>query len=173
MTVKEAEADVALEKFVFEISSTLKNVDLPLEVILESESIYALADLTQHLRSCLIKINGYQSKHALSDSNKTFSLSIERLQGGYPSMDSKKEEDESIDWIPADQLQQQWKSITSLKTVPMDLFQVKHIFPSLFCKLLTYMFMNYFSLILLLWKQLLERVKSDVHRYGKRVDVFF
>jgi hypothetical protein len=124
LTVKEAETDVILEKFVFEISSTLRNVDLPLEIILESESIYALADLTQHLRSCLIKTNGYQSRHTLSNSPKTFSLSIERLQGGYPSTDSKKE-DESIDWIPADQQQQQWKSITSLKTVPMDLFQVK------------------------------------------------
>lgn len=143
--MKEVETDIVLEKFVFEISSTLKNADLSSEIVLESESIYALADLSQHLRGCLIKINSYQPRHALSSSSKTFFMAIEKLQGGYPSLDSKKEDEESIDWIPADQQLQQWKNITSLKTVPMDLFQVNSFFSRFLARMFMKFFLLYFS----------------------------
>jgi hypothetical protein len=109
-----------VEKFVFEINSYLKNLEVPIDLIMESESIYTLADLEQHFRACLVKISACEPRIGSSvNTEKTFELSIEKSQDGYP--EKKKEED--IDWLPAT-ITYNWRNIIPLKSVPMDLFRV-------------------------------------------------
>lgn len=113
-----------VEKFVFEINSYLRNaeVQLPEDLILESESIYTLADLEQHFRACLIKINACEPRPNAAtntDVERTFSLSIEKIEEGYP----EKNKEEDIDWIPAE-ITYNWRNIVPLKSVPMDLFRI-------------------------------------------------
>lgn len=93
---------------------------------MESESIYTLADLEQHFRGCLTKINACEPRPnaaaaaaANTDVERTFSLSIEKIEEGYP----KKKKEEDIDWIPAE-ITYNWRNIVPLKSVPMDLFRV-------------------------------------------------
>lgn len=113
-----------VEKFVFEINSYLRDADvqLPDDLIMESESIYTLADLEQHFRACLIKINACEPRPNTANIERTFSLSIEKIEEGYP----KKNKEEDIDWIPAD-ITYNWKNIVPLKSVPMDLFRVSEV----------------------------------------------
>lgn len=89
--------------------------------MLESESILTLADLEQHLRACLIKINTCKPRRTKPE-EITFTLSIEKNGDGYPEKSAKV--NESIDWMPAE-ITYNWKQITPLKSVPMDLFRVR------------------------------------------------
>jgi mitotic spindle assembly checkpoint protein MAD2B len=131
---------------VFEINSYLKSLDVPTDLLLESESIYALADLEQHLRACLIKINACpppptspsktntpnyddHSPETPPPKDITFSLSIEKTQDGYPEKPPVTKKDtnknEMVDWMPAE-ITYNWSNITPLKSVPMDLFRVSY-----------------------------------------------
>lgn len=113
------ENDTPVEKFVFEINSYLNNLEVPRDLIMESESIYTLADLEQHFRACLMKINTCEPRHSSTSIEKTFELSIEKIGDGYP----EKKKQEEMDWIPAN-ITYNWKNIIPLKSVPMDLFRV-------------------------------------------------
>ncbi|KAI9481219.1 MAG: DNA-binding protein [Benjaminiella poitrasii] len=121
LTVLEDDSKTILEKFVFEIhSAALRQSSLPISSILESESIYSIADLEQHLRACLIKINTYESLAKKKNGN-TFSLSIETFDQGYPDLDNREED---IEWLPVESEQEQnWKHLVPLKTVSVDLFR--------------------------------------------------
>jgi hypothetical protein len=121
LTVLE-DTDIPVEKFVLEIRSILQSVSgIPSDVILESESTCTLADLQQYLRACLIKLNSYRF-NKLNTENRTFSLSIEKIEGGLPKQ-SKENVDNYIDWIPAD-THYNWKAIKPLKSVELDLLRV-------------------------------------------------
>lgn len=91
----------------------MNNSDIPLDLMLESASISTLADLEQHLRACLIKINTCKPRAKPRDIS--FTLSIEKNGDGYPV--------NGLDWIPAE-ISFNWKQIVPLKSVPMDLFRV-------------------------------------------------
>lgn len=120
------DADIPVEKFVLEIRSMLQNVSgIPLDVILESESTCTLADLEQYLRACLIKLNSYNFKKVNTE-NKTFALSIEKMEGGLPQQ-PKENVDNYIDWIPAD-THYNWKAIKPLKSVELDLLRVNIVY---------------------------------------------
>ncbi|KAK4515216.1 oxidation resistance protein 1 [Mucor velutinosus] len=121
LTVME-DADRPLEKFVLEIRSLLHNTNIPADTVLQSESSFTLADLEQYLRACLIKLNTYQfpNKQTTSDT-RTFILSIEKIQGGYPHQQLKSN-DGSMDWVPAE-TSYRWKNIKPLKSVELDLIR--------------------------------------------------
>ncbi|KAI7899999.1 DNA-binding protein [Cokeromyces recurvatus] len=108
-----------VEKFVFEINSTAlkQSTSLPLNTLLKSESTYSIEDIEQYLRTCLIKIRTYESSSVIKKEPRTFSLSIERFEGGYPDLDR------NTDWVPEDNLEQNWKHLVPLKTVSIDLFR--------------------------------------------------
>ncbi|KAI8047967.1 DNA-binding protein [Gilbertella persicaria] len=106
--------NVAEEKFVFEINSILNTVDIPLEILQESESIYTMGDLEQHLRACLIKLGSVVQES--TDNDRRFALSIETVQDGYPQQGT-------IDWIPAGENHHPWAKLIPLKSAPMDLFR--------------------------------------------------
>lgn len=168
-----------IEKFVFEINSYLKNLDIPLDMILESESIYALADLEHHLRACLVKMNACpprpssssttpspnsessSSEPKLQSSDITFQLSIEKNQDGYPerSKSSKKDKHKEIDWIPAE-ITFGWKNIIPLKSVSMDLFHVSLGFGLWNERPRSSNYKKINSLILLLWNLLIKKGKN-------------
>ncbi|KAL9546378.1 hypothetical protein MBANPS3_006695 [Mucor bainieri] len=120
------DADRPLEKFVLEIRSLLHDANIPADAILQSESSFTLADLEQHLRACLIKLNTYQfeNKHTTStpETTRTFSLSIEKIQGGHPRQHLKNSNEISMDWVPAE-TNYKWKSIKPLKSVELDLIR--------------------------------------------------
>lgn len=99
------------------MNSYLKNAEIPLDLMLETESVLTLADLEQHLRACLIKIN--TCKPRVKPKEITFCLSIEKNSDGYP-VDTNQN---SIEWVPAE-ISFHWKHIVPLKSVPMDLFRV-------------------------------------------------
>ncbi|KAI8644287.1 DNA-binding protein [Parasitella parasitica] len=111
------DTDMPTEKFVLEIRSLLHKVDIPADVILESGSTFTLADLEQQLRACLVKLITYQSKK-LDNQDKTFSLSVEKIEGGLPQQ--SQDNDTAVDWIPAD-THHHWKTIKPLKSVELDL----------------------------------------------------
>lgn len=120
------DAGIPVEKFVLEIRSILQNVSgIPLDVILESESTCTLADLEQYLRACLIKLDSYNFKKLITE-NKTFALSIEKMEGGLPQQ-PKENVDNYIDWIPAD-THYNWKVIKPLKSVELDLLRVNIVY---------------------------------------------
>lgn len=121
LTVME-NADMPVEKFVLEIRSLLHDTNIPVEDILQSESSFTLADLEQHLRACLIKLNTYQFPNKPTSENKTFSLSIEKMEGGHPHQQVKNSNG-LMDWVPAE-TQYRWKSIKPLKSVELDLIRV-------------------------------------------------
>lgn len=129
LTVME-DVDRPVEKFVLEIRSLLHDANIPADAILQSESSFTLADLEQYLRACLIKLNTYQfsNKHSttLSDT-RTFSLSIEKIQGGHPHQQLKQSKDRSMDWVPAE-TKYNWKNIKPLKSVELDLIRVRSSF---------------------------------------------
>ncbi|EPB83970.1 hypothetical protein HMPREF1544_09241 [Mucor circinelloides 1006PhL] len=120
LTVME-NADMPVEKFVLEIRSLLHDTNIPVNDILQSESSFTLADLEQHLRACLIKLNTYQFPNKPASENKTFSLSIEKMQGGHPHQQVKNSNG-LMDWVPAE-TQYRWKSIKPLKSVELDLIR--------------------------------------------------
>ncbi|KAI7894566.1 uncharacterized protein EV154DRAFT_80832 [Mucor mucedo] len=105
----------SVEKFVFEMNSYLKSTEIPLDLMLETESVLTLADLEQHLRACLIKVN--TCKPRVKPKEITFNLSIEKNSDGYPNSNQN-----SIEWMPAE-ISFHWKQIVPLKSVPMDLFR--------------------------------------------------
>ena len=107
----------------FEINSYLENAQLPEDMIQESESVLTLADLEQHFRACLVKINTlpprkYNTIHSSQDT--TFQMSIEKKMDGYP----EKIDEQHMDWMPTT-ITYHWKDIIPLKSVPMDLFRVR------------------------------------------------
>ncbi|GAN02488.1 hypothetical protein MAM1_0023d01932 [Mucor ambiguus] len=96
LTVME-DAERPVEKFVLEIRSLLHDTNIPADAILESESSFTLTDLEQYLRACLIKLNTYQFQNKQTAS-RTFSLSIEKIQGGHPHQQLKNSNERSMDW---------------------------------------------------------------------------
>ncbi|KAI8979480.1 hypothetical protein BDF20DRAFT_913051 [Mycotypha africana] len=127
MTVYEQLDMRPLEKFVFQVNSVLQDDqadDASVRDILDSESIYTAADLQHYLRSNLIRTSTYQSI-AKSLKEKTFSLSIETTDGGYPitTMTTNVVTDENVDWIPADHNNNHWRHVIPLKTIEMDLYR--------------------------------------------------
>lgn len=71
-----------IEKFVFEIRSVLSQLNVSLNDIYLTESSCTLADIEQHLRACLLKLNAFQFTHR--PENFSFYLSVETLEGGCP-----------------------------------------------------------------------------------------
>lgn len=100
-----------IEKFVFEINSYKLNS-------YKSESSCTLNDIEYHLRACLLKLNSIHLIHPPSE-NYTFSLSIETLQGEYPSTTD-------TNWIPTD-VHEGYKHILPIKSMTLDLFRVSKI----------------------------------------------
>jgi mitotic spindle assembly checkpoint protein MAD2B len=94
LTVKNEKDDSIIEKVVFEINSVLKHVDIPLFKVYESESTCTLDDIEHHLRACLLKLNAIPSllNNPAFSENRTFSLSIETMEGGYPALSHDKQQ---------------------------------------------------------------------------------
>lgn len=109
-----------IEKLVFEtLPSFRKDEGITLDMILDSISVYTLADLEQQLRASLLQLQSYQSVHIPTElkENRSFRLSIERLTNGQPA-------ENDMQWIPSE-LQYNWKNMTSLKSQHMDIYRVK------------------------------------------------
>lgn len=73
----------------------MKHVDIPLSKMYESESTCTLDDIEHHLRACLLKLNAIPSllNNPAFSENRTFSLSIETTEGGYPVLSHDKQQD--------------------------------------------------------------------------------
>ncbi|CAO3654883.1 unnamed protein product [Mucor fragilis] len=124
LTVME-DANTPVEKFVLEIRSLLHDANIPADAILQSESSFTLADLEQHLRACLIKLNTYPqfpNKQTTVDTTRTFSLSIEKMQNGHPHQQLQNNNSSRMDWVPAE-THYNWKTIKPLKSVELDLIR--------------------------------------------------
>ncbi|KAI8373740.1 DNA-binding protein [Blakeslea trispora] len=104
-----------IKKFVFGIRSLINSIDIPLELLHESESVYSLVDLEQHLRACLVKLHSVSIDSREDD--LTFFLSMEIVQNG--SLSSEQQ----MDWIPAPDTDTVWGHILPLKSHNMDLFR--------------------------------------------------
>ncbi|KAL4211427.1 MAD2 mitotic arrest deficient-like 2 [Rhizopus azygosporus] len=122
LTVKNEKDDSIIEKVVFEINSVLKHVDIPLSKMYESESTCTLDDIEHHLRACLLKLNAIPSllNNPAFSENRTFSLSIETTEGGYPVLSHDKQQD--VDWVPAE-VDTTSKRIIPIKSASMDIFR--------------------------------------------------
>ncbi|CEG82876.1 hypothetical protein RMATCC62417_16868 [Rhizopus microsporus] len=122
LTVKNEKDDSIIEKVVFEINSALKHVDIPLSKVYESESTCTLDDIEHHLRACLLKLNAIPSllKNPAFSENRTFSLSIETTEGGYPTLSHDKQQ--NVDWVPAE-IDTTSKRIIPIKSASMDIFR--------------------------------------------------
>ncbi|KAI9268330.1 DNA-binding protein [Phascolomyces articulosus] len=130
-----------LESFVFEIESALGKQEvsnIPLDLLLQSESTCILADVQQQLRACLLRIASTRALMSKNPPDCTFKLTVETFSGPpsssttairnitdtYTSTTSPRE-----DWIPTQDNQQQqqhqrWNQLIPLKTIPMDLFKI-------------------------------------------------
>jgi len=124
------EANKPVQKFVLEIRSLLHDASIPADAILQSESSFTLADLEQHLRACLIKLNTYQQfsnnkqqQATTADTTRTFSLSVEKMLNGHPHQQLKHNSSSNMDWVPAE-THYNWKTIKPLKSVELDLIRV-------------------------------------------------
>ncbi|CAO3701860.1 unnamed protein product [Rhizopus stolonifer] len=111
LTVKSKERIV--EKFVFEIRSVLSQLNVPLNDIYLAESSCTLANVEQHLRACLLKLNAFQFTHTPEDFS--FYLSVETLEGGRPL--------NNMDWVPFN-MNHSYKHIIPIKSTSVDLFQL-------------------------------------------------
>jgi hypothetical protein len=109
------EDDIPIEKFVFEALPSFRKEDgITMDMILDSLSVYTLADLEQHLKAALLQLISYPSINELKE-NRTFHLSIETAQeGGSPP---------ELEWVPAN-LDYSWQKMTPLKSQHMDIFRV-------------------------------------------------
>ncbi|OBZ82130.1 Mitotic spindle assembly checkpoint protein MAD2B [Choanephora cucurbitarum] len=119
LTVIAEENQAPIKKFVFSIHSLINSIDIPLDLLHESESVYSLADLKQHLRACLVRLHSVTIDDQESD--MTFYLSMETKQSD--NFPCKQQED----WIPAPNTDVTWGQIVPLKSLHMDIFRVSYV----------------------------------------------
>ncbi|KAI9496572.1 DNA-binding protein [Zychaea mexicana] len=123
-----------LERFVFEIDSALRALDVPIDTVLDSEATCSLADVQQQLRACLLRMTATRSTLSSNPPDCTFTLTVETYSGPPQDQGRGSREDYHVDWIPsssaqegievAGEQQHRWNSLIPIKTIPMDLFKV-------------------------------------------------
>ncbi|KAI8387978.1 DNA-binding protein [Radiomyces spectabilis] len=114
-----------LERFVLEIDSIIRTLDVPLDKLLASEATEPLADFEQYLRACLLKMAACDTILQRNPPHCRFWFSIEMTDEGPPSGQGTGPD---VDWIPAEPDVSSdafaWANLIPLKTIPMDLFKI-------------------------------------------------
>ncbi|KAI9311660.1 DNA-binding protein [Dichotomocladium elegans] len=122
-----------LERFVFETDSilyeVLEDADISTERLFSSESKMPLADLQQHLRACLLRIEACVASMSDIPPESTFTLTLETQ---HEPLDHDEQQQQQ-QWIPASSATEglsgagghvRWEGMIPIKTIPMDIYRI-------------------------------------------------